>query len=98
MDVTAGHQLLRFLDAYSGYNQILMNPEEEEHTSFIMDQGLYYYKVMPFALKNVGATYQHLVNMMFRDLIKKTMEVYVNDMLVKSKQIANHIRDLEEVF
>ena len=85
MDAMASHQLLSFMDAYSRYNQIPMNPEEEEHTSFITDRGLYCYKVMPFGLKNAGATYQRLVNMMFGDLIGKTMEVYVDDMLVKSK-------------
>ena len=74
-----------------------MNPEEKEHTLFIMDQGLYYYKVMPFGLKNAGAIYQRLVNMMFRDLIGKTMEVYVDDMLIKSKPVVDHIRDLGEM-
>ena len=53
---------------------------------------------MPFGLKNARATYQRLVNMMFRHLIGKTIEVYVDDMLVKSRQITNHIRDLEEAF
>ncbi|XP_052189990.1 uncharacterized protein LOC127799811 [Diospyros lotus] len=56
MDVTVGHQLLSFMDAYSGYNQIPMNLSDED-TSFITNQGLYCYKVMPFGLKNVGATY-----------------------------------------
>ena len=57
VDATAGHEILSFMDAYSGYNQILMHPADEEHTSFITDRGLYCYKVMPFGLKNVGATY-----------------------------------------
>ena len=83
MDATTGHQLLNFMDAYSGYNQIPMNPGDEEHTSFITDRGVYCYKFMPFGLKNVGATYQRLVNMMFEVLIGKTMEVYVDDMLVE---------------
>ena len=53
---------------------------------------------MPFGLKNAGATYQRLFNMMFEDLIGKTMEVYVDDMLVKSKQTGDHVRDLDEMF
>ena len=57
MDATLGHQLLSFMDAYSGYNQILMHVLDQEHTSFITDHDLYYYKVMPFGLKNTGATY-----------------------------------------
>ena len=98
VDAIADHQLLNFMDVYSGYNQIPINPKEEEHTSFIINWGLYFYKVMPFGLKNAGATYQRLVNMMFGDLIGKTMEVYVDDMLVKSNQVTDYIRDLDESF
>ena len=57
VDATVGHQLFSFMDAYSGYNQIPMNPKEEEHTSFVIDRGLYCYKVMPFGMKNTGPTY-----------------------------------------
>ena len=67
---------------------------DEEHTSFIIDRMLYCYKTMQFGLKNTGATYQRLVNMMFKDLIRETMEVYVNDMLVKSKVEKDHIEHL----
>ncbi|CAL9004514.1 unnamed protein product, partial [Prunus brigantina] len=56
VDATAGHALLSFMDAYSRYNQIFMHPEDQAHTSFITDRGLYCYKVMPFGLKNAGAT------------------------------------------
>ncbi|KAL5567230.1 hypothetical protein UlMin_030394 [Ulmus minor] len=58
VDATAGHELLSFMDAYSGYNQIRMHQPDQEHTAFLTDQGLYCYKVMPFGLKNAGATYQ----------------------------------------
>ncbi|KAI5344174.1 hypothetical protein L3X38_012051 [Prunus dulcis] len=71
--------LLSFMDAYSGYNQIFIHPENQAHTSFIMDCGLYCYKVMPFGLKNVVATYQRLVNSLFAALIGNTMEVHVDD-------------------
>ena len=66
VDSTAGHQLLSFMDAFSGYNQIKMDEADQEKTSFITSQGLFCYKVMPFGLKNAGATYQRLVNHMFR--------------------------------
>ena len=59
-----------------------------------MSQGLYYYKIMPFRLKNVGATYQRLVNKMFSKQIKRNMEVYVDDMLVKSKEESTHLNNL----
>ena len=82
---TTGHELLSFIDAYSSYNQISMVELDKEPTSFIIDLGLYCYNTMLFGLKNARATYQRLANMMFKDLIGKTMEVYVDDMLVKLK-------------
>ena len=84
VDATAGHETMSFMDAYSGYNQIAMHPSDQEHTSFVTDKGLYCYNVMPFGLKNAGATYQRLVNRMFASQIGVNMEVYVDDMLVKS--------------
>ncbi|XP_052193804.1 uncharacterized protein LOC127802147 [Diospyros lotus] len=83
---------------FTDLNKIPMNPSEEEHTSFITNRGLYCYKVMPFGLKNAGATYQRLVNTMFETHIGKTMEVYVDDMLVKSEKVADHVCDLGEMF
>ena len=65
LDATAGHELLSFMDAFSGYNQISMDPDDQEKTSFITAQGTYCYRVMPFGLKNAEATYQRLVNRMF---------------------------------
>ncbi|CAL8136891.1 unnamed protein product [Prunus armeniaca] len=98
VDATAGHALLSFIDAYSGYNQIFMHPEDQAHTSFITDRGLYCYKVMPFGLKNAEATYQRLVNSIFAPLIGNTMEVYVDDMLVKSRTADQHIPNLSATF
>ncbi|RYE03027.1 MAG: hypothetical protein EOP33_09865, partial [Rickettsiaceae bacterium] len=72
VDATAGHELLSFMDAYSGYNQIRMHEPDQIKTTFVTDRGLYCYKVMPFGLKNAGATYQRLVNRIFADLIGKT--------------------------
>ena len=65
VDSTVGHKLLTFMNAFSRYNQIKMVEEDQKKTVFITSQGLYYYKVMPFKLKNAGATYQRLVNKMF---------------------------------
>ena len=98
VDSTTGHKLLSLMDAFSGYNQILMDEEYQEKTSFVTSQGLYCYKVMPFGLKNIGATYQRLVNHMFSHQIGRNVEVYVDDMLVKSKDEANHLDDLKETF
>ena len=75
-----------------------MHVADQEHTSFIIDHGLYCYKVMSFDFKNAGATYHRLVNMMFREQIGKTMEVYVDDMLVNSKTTVDHVAHLSDTF
>ena len=98
VDATAGHELLSFMDAFFGYNQISMDPNDQEKTSFITAQGTYCYHVMPFGLKNAGATYQRLVNRMFQKQIGTTMEVYIDDMLVKSTTAELHIAHLFEAF
>ena len=90
--------MLSFLDAFSGYHQIPMHPPDVEKTAFITPHRLYYYNVMPFGLKNVGATYQRLVTKIFRPLMGKTMEVYIDNMLVKSKECPNHTKHLQETF
>ena len=75
-----------------------MDPDDQEKTSFVTAQGTYCYRVMPFGLKNAGATYQRLVNQMFQKQIGTTMEVYIDDMLVKSTTAELHIAHLSEAF
>ena len=98
VDSTVGHKLLSFMDAFSGYNQIRIDGADQEKTSFVTSQDLFCYKVMPFGLKNVGATYQRLVNHIFRPQIGRNVEFYVNDMLVKSQDEGKHLDDLQEMF
>ena len=98
VDSTAGHKLLSFMDAFSRYNKIKIDDANQEKTSFITNQGLFRYKMMPFDLKNAGATYQRLVNHMFRPQIGRNVEVYVDDMLVKSLDERKHLEDLQETF
>ena len=86
------------MDAFSGYNQISMEPDDQENTSFVTGQGTCCYRVMPFGLKNAGATYQRLVNKMFQKKIGASMEVYIDDMLVKSITTELHIAHLSEAF
>ena len=94
VDSTVRHQLLSFMDAFSGYNQIKLDKVNQENTSFVTNQGLFYYKVMSFGLKNAGAMYQRLMNKMFTHQIERNVQVYLNDMLVKSIQEDNHLKDL----
>ncbi|GAA0154604.1 hypothetical protein LIER_43282 [Lithospermum erythrorhizon] len=75
-----------------------MTPEDEEKTAFITGYGLYYWKVMPLGLKNAGATYQRTVNSIFVAQIGRNMEIYVDDMLVKSKERADHLENLRKTF
>ena len=75
-----------------------MDKEDQKKTLFVTSKGLYCYKVMPFGLKNAGATYQKLVNRMFSHQIGRNFEVYLDDMLVKSKDEANHLDNLKETF
>ena len=98
VDNSAGYQLLSFMDAYSGYNQIAMHPEDQEKTAFIADKANYCYTVMPFGLKNAGATYQRMMNKVFDDQIGKNVEVYIDDMIVKSKLQEDHIKNLQQTF
>ena len=95
---TLRHQLLSFMDAFSGYNQIKLNEADQEKTSFVTSQGIFCYKMMPFGLKNVSATYQRLMNRMFVHQIRRNMQVYVDDMLVKSIREDDHLSDLQETF
>ncbi|XP_011078132.1 uncharacterized protein LOC105161948 [Sesamum indicum] len=98
VDSTAGCALFSMMDAYQGYHQIFMAKEDAEKTAFVTEKGVYCYDVMPFGLKNAGATYQRLVNRMFKDHIGNTMEVYVDDMLVKSKKEDDHLTNLRTAF
>lgn len=86
------------MDAFSGYNQFKLDKFDQEKTSFVISQGFFCYKVMPFGLKNARATYQRLVNRMFIQQIKWNIEVYVDDMLVKSKEEGHYLSDLQEMF
>ena len=98
VNATSGHQRMSFLDAFKGYHQIVMNPTDQEKTAFITPKGIFCYKVMLFGLKNVGATYQRMITKMFAKQLGKTVEVYINDMVVKSILAEDHLSDLRAVF
>ena len=90
--------LLLVMDGFFAYNQIKMAREDMEKTSFITPWGTYCYKVMPFGLKNARATYQHVVTTLLHDLIHKEVEVYVDDMIMKSKDREEHIPAFQKFF
>ena len=95
---TAGHPMLSFMDGFSRYNKILMAPEDMEKTSFINEWGTYYYRVMPFGLKNVEANNQRADTTLFHDMMHRYVKVYVDDMIVKSRDRADHLAALQRFF
>ncbi|GAU51110.1 hypothetical protein TSUD_411870 [Trifolium subterraneum] len=98
VDNSSGFKLLSFLDAYSGYNQIPMAVADRTKTTFMTESGNYYYNVMPSGLKNAGATYQRMMNKVFRGEIGDMLEVYMDDMIVKSHEEVDHTIHLQKVF
>jgi hypothetical protein len=99
INTAAGHKILSFMDGNSGYNQIFMAPEDVNKTAFRVPGavGLFEYVVMTFGLKNAGATYQRAMNYIFNNLIGKLVEIYIDDVMVKSASVEGHLGDLRQV-
>nr|XP_043613766.1 uncharacterized protein LOC122585704 [Erigeron canadensis] len=93
-----GFRLKCFLDAYKGYHQISMKKIDEDKTAFHTDQGIYCFEKMPFGLKNVGATYQRLIDKAFRDQIGRNVEAFVDDIVIKSQAEEIMLADVQETF
>ena len=98
VDNTAEYALLSFMDGYAGYNQVQMAEEDMSKTTFITPWGTYCYRVMPFGLKNAGATYQRTATTLLHDMMHKEAEVYVDDMIVKSQDREGHVKALQKFF
>ena len=86
------------MDTYSGYNQIPMAKIDKKYTTFMTESDNYYYNVMPFDMKNVGTTYQRMMNKVFRNEIGDMLEVYMDDMIFKSTEELDHALHLKKVF
>ena len=98
VDSTLGHEMLSFMDEFSGYNQIKITPEDQHKTAFTTPWGTFCYQVMPFGLKNAGATYQRAMTVIFHDMLHDIVEDYVDDILAKSKTRMEHPVVLRRVF
>ena len=98
MDAIVGHPRVSFLDAFQGYHQIPLASDDQEKTAFVTPIGNYHYKVMPFGLKNVGSTYQRMMTQMFEPQLCRSIEVYIDDMVIKSKLVSEHVGDLTNIF
>ena len=89
---------MSFLDAFQRYHQIPLALDDQEKTSFVTPIGNYHYKVLPFDLKNVGSTYQRMMNKMFESQMGKNIKVYIDNMVVKSKIVSEHVGDFTNIF
>jgi len=98
VDSASGCRLLSFLDAFSGYKQIMMHPKDECKTAFMTESSCYCYKAMPFGLKNAGATYQRLMDRVLAPMLGRNVQAYVDDMVVNSQQREQDVTNLEELF
>ncbi|GKV12837.1 hypothetical protein SLEP1_g23931 [Rubroshorea leprosula] len=100
VDGVARHRILSFMDGYSGYNQIFIAEEDISKTAFRCpgNIGTYEWVVMPFGLKNAGATYQRAMNAIFHDMIGRFMEIYIDDVVVKSMEDEEHLEHLRKAF
>ena len=98
VDNTARHSMLSFMDGFSGYNQIMMALDDMEKTSFIIEWGTYCYRVMLFGLQDAGATYQRAATTLFHGMMHRDVEVYVDDMIVKSRDRADHLATFQRFF
>ena len=98
VDNCAKHEIQSFVDCYAGYHQILMDETDAEKTAFTTPWGTYCYRVMPFGLKNAGATYMRAMTTIFHDMMHKEVEVYVDDVIIKSKTRVDHVYDLRKFF
>ena len=86
------------MDAFAGYNQIKMASEDKNDTAFITHRGVFAYNVVPFGLLNAGAIFQKTMDTIFEPQIGRNMQIYVDDMIVKSLKIKDHLVDLKETF
>jgi hypothetical protein len=98
VDSTSGCDLLSFLDAYSSFHQIQMAREDRKHTAFVIVDGLYCYVVMPYGLKNALPTFVRAMSKTFEDLIRDKVEIYVDDIVVKTRRGSTLMEDLTLVF
>ena len=86
------------MDGFSGYNQIKMASEDMDKMTFVTQWDMFCYKVMPFGLKIVGATYQRTMVALFHDMIHHEIEVYVDDMIARSQFEEEHLDHLQKLF
>ena len=89
---------MSFMDGFLGYNQIKMALKDMTKTTYTIEWGIYCYTMMPFRLKNVGVAYQRMATTLLHDIMRNEVEVYVDDMIMKSKDREGHVANLRKFF
>ena len=97
VDATVSHHRMSFLDVFQGYHQIPLALDDQEKTAFVTPIRNYHYKVMPFGLKNAGSIYQRMMTRTFESQLGKNIEIYIDDMVVKSKVVSEYLGDLGNI-
>ena len=97
VDATVSHRRMSFLDVFQGYHQIPLALDDQEKTAFVTPIRNYHYRVMPFGLKNAGSIYQRMMTRTFESQLGKNIEIYIDDMVVKSKVVSEHLGDLGNI-
>ena len=99
VDSTTNNELLSFMNGFSWYNQILIVVDDISKTAFrcLCSLGMFEWLVMPFGLKTAGATYQRAMNVIFHDMLGHHMEIYIDDIVVKSNKVVEHVNHLRKV-
>jgi len=98
VDATVGNPRMSVFDAFQGYHQIPLALDDQERTTFVTPIGNYHYKVMPFDLKNAGTTCQRMMTRMFESQLRKNIEIYIDDMVVKTRAESEYVNDLGNIF
>ena len=97
VDATVSHRWMSFLDVFQGYHQIPLALDDQEKTAFVTPIRNYHYRVMLFGLKNAGSIYQRMMTRTFESQLGKNIEIYIDDMVVKSKVVSEHLGDLGNI-
>ena len=97
LQIVNGLKMMSFLDGYSSYNQVMVQEEDRMKTTFTTKWGTFAYRCMPFGLLNVGATFQRAMDEAFKGLVNKCIIIYMDDLMIFSKNRVDHITDLKQV-
>ena len=98
LERVAGKEAYNFLDGFSGYNQVSIDPRDQHKTAFATKWGIFAYRVMPLGLTNAPTTFQRLMSHAFKEYLRDFLEVYMDDLCIHSKERGQHVEHLKLIF